>query len=51
MKQYSEYQLQRALAEIDNGQSIRYAAREWGVPEATLRLRRKGAQSRDVAWA
>ncbi|KAF4808962.1 hypothetical protein CGCTS75_v014791 [Colletotrichum tropicale] len=51
MKQYTEFELQRALKDIANGQSIRSAAREWIVPESTLRLRLRGGQSRNSAFA
>ena len=44
MKQYTEYNISQAIEAITRGQSIRRAALEWGVPNATIRNRLQGAQ-------
>ncbi|KAK2035958.1 hypothetical protein LZ31DRAFT_281399, partial [Colletotrichum somersetense] len=51
MKQYTEFELQRALQDVAAGQTIRTAARIWGIPYPSLRHRLNGTQSRDIAWA
>ncbi|KZL65340.1 transposase [Colletotrichum tofieldiae] len=50
MKQYSEHDLQRALWDIADGLSIRGVGRKWGIPEATVRQRLHGTQSRNTAF-
>lgn len=37
--QYTEYDVACALAEIENGKSLRKASLEWGIPRSTLRDR------------
>ena len=44
MKQYTEEDVDSALRAVENGQSIRKAALEWGVPRSTLRNRNTGTQ-------
>ncbi|KZL82569.1 transposase [Colletotrichum incanum] len=51
MKQYTEYEVQKALQAITDGHGIRQAAREWGIPYPTLRHRLYGTQSRGAAFA
>lgn len=45
MTRWSEEDMQKALEAIENGQSIRKAGKQFGIPEATLRGRVKGAVS------
>jgi len=45
MKSWSEAEMFDALTAIADGMPIRAAAREWGIPESTLRTRLNGAQS------
>lgn len=45
MKRYSENDVFEAMAEVEQGSSIRVAARKWGVPKATLQDRIRGVKS------
>ncbi|KAK8050066.1 transposase [Apiospora phragmitis] len=51
MKQYTEKELQEALNYIANSTPIKQAAREYGIPESTLRSRLQGHQSRSEGAA
>ncbi|KZL83394.1 transposase, partial [Colletotrichum incanum] len=51
MSQYTEYEVNQALADISNGHSARDASTKWGVPRSTLQNRLKGIQPRDTAFA
>lgn len=52
MKQYSEFELQRALADARDGRPISRAAQQWGIPYHTLYYRlKRGRQSRNAAFA
>ena len=44
MKQYSELDVLSAIKAVTNGQSVRRAALEWGVPRMTLVHRLEGTQ-------
>ena len=46
MTNYTEAEISQALESILNGQSIKTAAKEWGIPRSTLQRRIQGAQSR-----
>jgi hypothetical protein len=50
MAQYTEYDLGQAILSVTNGQSIRKAALNWGVPRATLHQRIHGRESRKEAF-
>jgi hypothetical protein len=50
MPQYTESQLQSAIAEVEGGEiSCRSAAERYGIPRTTLTRRLKGAQTRTLA--
>jgi len=49
MKQYTEEEVDQALQSIANGQSIRRASLEWGVPRVTLQRRVLGIQPKESA--
>ncbi len=49
MPQYTEQDLNEALNDIRNSKSIRQASRDWGVPDTTLRNRKKGGESYFIA--
>ena len=51
MKQYCEEDILSALEAIQNGQSLRKAALEWGIPRTTLQNRFHGTQPRDTAFS
>ena len=51
MTNYTEDEVNQALEAIANGQSIRIAARNWGIPRSTLRSRITGTQPRAIAFA
>ncbi|CCF42331.1 transposase, partial [Colletotrichum higginsianum] len=51
MSAYTEYEVNQALEAVANGQSLRKASIEWGVPRSTLRSRIKGCQPRQLAFA
>ena len=51
MPSYTEDHITQALEAITQGQSIKKAALEWGVPRLTLQNRMRGTQSRDVAFS
>ncbi|KAK1846911.1 hypothetical protein CCHR01_10426 [Colletotrichum chrysophilum] len=48
--QYTENEINQALADMANGISARNASRRWGVPRSTLQDRTKGAQQRAAAF-
>jgi len=48
---YTEEDVQRALADIANGKSVRKAWLDWGVPRSTLQDRINGGISRSEAHA
>ncbi|KAH9229046.1 hypothetical protein K456DRAFT_56932, partial [Colletotrichum gloeosporioides 23] len=50
MSQYSEYDVHQALEAIANGQSLRKAASEWGIPRTTLQRRIQGIQPKNIAF-
>ncbi|KAK2005414.1 hypothetical protein LZ32DRAFT_509289, partial [Colletotrichum eremochloae] len=50
MVEYTEDEVNRALADIENGISARVASRRWGVPRSTLRSRMNGHQPRPAAF-
>ncbi|KDN72148.1 putative transposase [Colletotrichum sublineola] len=49
MSQYTENEINGAIADIKNGTSARVASRRWGVPRSTLQDRIRGAQQRAAA--
>ncbi len=49
MPEYTEQDLNKALNNIRNGKSIRQASRDWGVPDTTLRNRKKGGEGHLIA--
>jgi hypothetical protein len=49
MPQYTEDDLILATKDVENGKSIRSAAKEWGVPYPTLRGRIKGSETHSNA--
>ncbi|KAL5612103.1 hypothetical protein BROUX41_000349 [Berkeleyomyces rouxiae] len=51
MPQYSEDDINHAINAVSNGQSIRSASREWGVPMRTLQHRTHGTQRREAAFS
>ena len=51
MKQYTEDDVEQALQSIANGQSLRKAALEWGVPRSTLQCRLQGTQPWESAFS
>ena len=51
MKPYTEDDIQQALQSVANGQSLRKAALEWGVPRSTLQHRLQGTQPWESAFA
>ena len=51
MSQYTENDLQQALEAVTNGQSLRKASLQWGVPKSTLLSRRQGHEPRREAFA
>ena len=46
MPSYTENALAGAIDAVSNGVSVRRAARDWAIPEATLRHRRAGRKPR-----
>ena len=46
---YTEDDIQRALADVGNGRSVRKACLDWGVPRGTIQDRIKGSVSRKEA--
>ena len=46
---YTEEDVQRALADVANGKSVRKAGLDWGVPRSTLQERINGRVSRQEA--
>lgn len=51
MKQYSEEDVDSAVAAVTMGQSVRKASIDWGVPRATLQHRIAGTQPRSTAFS
>ncbi|KAK2773435.1 transposase [Colletotrichum kahawae] len=51
MPSYTENDIINALKAIANGQSIKKAAFEHGMPRLTLQYRMKGVQTRDIAFS
>ncbi|KAK6206190.1 transposase [Colletotrichum tabaci] len=51
MSQYTEDEVNQALEAISNGQSIRKAAQQYGVPRTTLQHRLQGTQTRASAFS
>ncbi|KAM9874670.1 transposase [Verticillium dahliae] len=51
MPRYTEDEINQALDAISNGQSIKQAASEWGIPRTTLNSRLQGTQPRNIAFA
>jgi DDE superfamily endonuclease/helix-turn-helix, Psq domain/Tc5 transposase DNA-binding domain len=51
MGQYTEEDLSQALIAVTNGQSMRKAAIQWGVPRTTLYNRLHGHESRKEAYS
>jgi hypothetical protein len=49
MHQYTEHDLREALSDVRNGNSLRKASREWGVPFTTLQNRNQGSESHTLA--
>ena len=49
MKQYTEFEVAQAIEAVSNGQSIRKASLEWGIPKTTLRARLLGQQPHQQA--
>jgi len=45
VKLYTEEQVQRALFAVENGQKLREAAREYGIPHSTLNNRFHGTRT------
>ena len=50
MPSYTENALAAAINAVNTGTPLRRAARDYGIPEATLRHRRTGRQSRIDAY-
>jgi 4-hydroxybenzoate polyprenyltransferase len=46
MSEYSEYNLQQAIREVESGVSQRKACARWGIPRTTLRDRMSGRKTR-----
>jgi 4-hydroxybenzoate polyprenyltransferase len=51
MGRYAENDMQQAMQAVANGQSIKSAAAQWGIPRTTLLDRLHGAESRKDAFA
>ncbi|KAF4474422.1 hypothetical protein CGGC5_v016974 [Colletotrichum fructicola Nara gc5] len=51
MSSYTESHIAQALEAIANGQSIRKASAEFGIPNSTLQNRLRGIQSRGLAYS
>nr|AER39694.1 transposase [Verticillium dahliae] len=51
MPRYTEDEINQALEAIINGQSIKSASTEWGIPRTTLNNRLQGQQPRDIAFS
>ncbi|CCF46217.1 hypothetical protein CH063_15040 [Colletotrichum higginsianum] len=51
MSQYTENEVNQALEAISNGQSVRKAAQQYGVPRSTLQHRLQGTQARAAAFS
>jgi hypothetical protein len=51
MNRYTEEDLNSAIQSVANGQSVKKAAIEWGIPRSTLRTRLNGALPRDQAFS
>jgi len=51
MNQYTPYDLAQAMEAVANGQSLRKAALQWGIPRATLQGRICGSESHQQAAA
>src|SRR5436190_20125014 len=51
MNQYAPYDLAQAMEAVANGQSLRKAALQWGIPRATLQGRICGSESHPQAAA
>ncbi|KAM9874815.1 transposase [Verticillium dahliae] len=51
MPRYTEDGINQALEAVLNGQSLRKASAEWGIPRSTLRCRIQGTQPRDIAFS
>ncbi len=49
MPEYTKQDLNKALNNIRNSKSIRQASRDWGVPDTTLRNRKKGGEGHLIA--
>ena len=49
MQRYTEYEVHQAITAVKNGQSIRKASIEWGVPRATLQDRISGREPHRIA--
>ena len=49
MPRYTKDDLAQALNDVANKKPIREAAREWGIPYPTLRMRTKGSESHSNA--
>lgn len=49
MARYTEDEVNQALESIANGQSLRLASAQWGIPRSTLRHRIQGTQPRSTA--
>ena len=49
--QYTEDDIEQAIQSIANGDSLRKAALEWGIPRTTLQGRLHGSESREEAFA
>ncbi|KAF4411459.1 hypothetical protein CGGC5_v007221 [Colletotrichum fructicola Nara gc5] len=50
MPQYTEFEISQAIDAVSNGKSQREAAREYGIPLATLHHRLQGRQPRAAAF-
>jgi DDE superfamily endonuclease/Tc5 transposase DNA-binding domain len=51
MAKYTEYDIGQAILAVTNGQSIKSAALQWGIPRTTLHGRLHGRESRNEAFA
>ncbi|CCF45332.1 transposase, partial [Colletotrichum higginsianum] len=51
MAQYTEYEVNQAIQAVSDGQSLRKAAREYGIPITTLHNRLTGTQARAAAFS
>ena len=49
MPKYTEEHAENAIRDVENGGSMRTAAKRWGIPRTTLQSRTKGAEAAAIA--